>query len=485
MRSSDPDLFRRLPSVDELLKVAPIATMGRDCGRSTLVEAARAELDALRAAIANGRIGASAFAEAAAALPEAIALRARRSLQPSLRRVINASGVLIHTNLGRVPLSRQAVERIVECAGGYSNLEFDLEKGERGRRDDHAGKLLGQLLARQGVSDAAAIVVNNNAAAVFLSLAALAKGGEVVVSRGELVEIGGSFRIPDIMAESGAMLREVGTTNRTRIDDYERAINENTRLLLRVHRSNFEILGFTEQPSLPELVALVRRRGIPVMEDLGSGALVDMSAFGVSGEPGLSESLRAGVSLVTCSGDKLLGGPQAGLISGRPDLVARARQHPLFRALRVDKTCFAALEATFAAILREDTDEIPLLRMLALPADRIERRCRALADALVQALPGAADVLPTRTVIGGGSAPGKSLPSFALVLKPGESAEALALELRRRPVPVVSRIEDGRVWLDLRTVEETDDAILGASLADLRHLRRATLKIPGGDLNGH
>ena len=289
MPAPDPDLFRRLPSVDELLRTAPIAGMERACGRTTLVEAARAELDALRSAIANGRIGAGEFAEVATALPETIVLRAQASLQPSLRRVINASGVLIHTNLGRVPLSRAAAERIVECASGYSNLEFDLDKGERGRRDDHAEKLLDPLLARQGVSETKTIVVNNNAAAVFLSLAALAKGGEVVVSRGELVEIGGSFRIPDIMAESGAALREVGTTNRTRIEDYERAINDNTRLLLRVHRSNFEILGFTEQPSLAELVALGRRRNLPVMEDLGSGALVDLRAFGVTDEPGLCE----------------------------------------------------------------------------------------------------------------------------------------------------------------------------------------------------
>lgn len=457
------DLFRRLPSVDELLKTAPIDGLTRDVGRSCLTEAIRVEQDALRAAIADGSLDDSRFSAALDRLPEAVAARAAVMGSGTLRRVINASGVVIHTNLGRVPLMREALERIGECAGGYSNLEMDLEKGERGRRDDHARHLLSRLFTREGVGEAATIVVNNNAAAVFLALSALAKGGEVIVSRGELVEIGGSFRIPDIMAQSGATLREVGTTNRTRIADYEAAITENTRLLLRVHRSNFEITGFTEQPDLAELVALGRRHAIPVMEDLGSGALVDMADFGVPAEPGLCDSLRAGVSLVTCSGDKLLGGPQAGLICGAPDLVGRARSHPLFRALRVDKICYAALEATLSAYLREQYDRIPLLRMLRLPAGGIERRCQALAEAARRLAP---EVLATRTMIGGGAAPGKSLPSFALGLKsPRENATALAFRLRRQSLPVLSRIEDDRVLLDLRTVDETDDRYLAETLA--------------------
>jgi len=465
-RPSGLDLFRRLPSVDQALKTDAIGALAHEFGRTCVLEAVRAELEALRAAIAAGRIDEEALTGALETFPLAIRERARLAATSSLRWVINASGVVIHTNLGRAPLSRQAAEKLVECATGYSNLEFDLEKGERGRRDDHAKRLLAQLFARQGVGEAETIVVNNNAAAVFLALAALARGGEVIVSRGELVEIGGSFRIPDIMAESGAVLREVGTTNRTRIEDYERAITDNTRLLLRVHRSNFEIVGFTERPELAELAALGQRRGVPVMEDLGSGAMVDMRAFGVPGETGLCDSLRAGASLVTCSGDKLFGGPQAGLVSGRPDLVARLRKHPLFRALRVDKMCYAALEATFAAYLREDYQEIPLLRMLALPAEAVERRCIALATAL----PGAsAEVLPVRTMIGGGAAPGKSLPSFAVVLTPSTlSAADLALALRRRPVPIIARIEDDRVLIDLRTVEEADDGYLAQSLSALK-----------------
>lgn len=462
---SHPDLFRRLPSVDEILRLPDLDLLAEECGRDSLTEAARGELDSIRGKIAAGALGEAELQVALDGLPERIAERARQMTRGSLCRVINASGVVIHTNLGRAPLSRQALEKLTECACGYSNLEFDLEKGERGCRDDHATQLLAQIFARQGASGVATIVVNNNAAAVFLALASLARGREVIVSRGELVEIGGSFRIPDIMAESGAVLREVGTTNRTRIVDYEQAITENTKLLLRVHRSNFEITGFTEQPSLAELVALGRRRGIPVMEDLGSGSMVDISTFGVSGEPGMSDSLRSGVSVVTCSGDKLLGGPQAGLISGQPDLIARMRHHPLFRALRVDKMCYAALEATFSSYLHERYDEIPLLHMLALPAADIERRCHALVDAVGTAK---ATIVPVCTMIGGGAAPGKSLPSFALALETPR-ATALARELRRQPIPVLARIESGRVLLDLRTVDKSDDAYLTERLVALRH----------------
>jgi L-seryl-tRNA(Ser) seleniumtransferase len=459
------ELFRRLPSVDEMLKADEIDGLASEYGRQSVIEAARAELDAMRAKISNDALDGDRLEKALEALFGAVRDRVRRTTACSLRRVINASGVLIHTNLGRVPLSRDAVERIALCAGGYSNLEIDLEKGERGFRDDHARHLLVQLFARQGIVERPAIVVNNNAAAVLLALAGLAKGGEVIASRGELVEIGGSFRIPDIMEQSGAILREVGTTNRTRIADYENAISENTRLLLRVHRSNFEIIGFTERPELAALVELGRRRGIPVMEDLGSGALVNTENFGIPGEPNLYDSLRAGVSLVTFSGDKLLGGPQAGLISGEPTLIARLRSHPLFRALRVDKMCYAALEAVLGNYLRERYDRIPLLHMLRLPADGIERRCVALAAA---ARGVTADVQSTRTMIGGGAAPGKSVPSFALGLtNAGCSAQDLALRLRRQPVPIVGRIEDDRVLLDLRTVDESDDSYLAETLAGM------------------
>lgn len=367
------------------------------------------------------------------------------------------------------------MERIAEVATGYSNLEFDLERGERGRRDEHAQHLFAQLFAREGLPQTATVVVNNNAAAVLLSLSALAQGplaegsGEVIVSRGELVEIGGSFRIPEIMQRSGAILREVGTTNRTRVADYERAINERTRLLLRVHRSNFEIVGFTETPPLAELVDLGRRHNLPLVEDLGSGALVDLERFGISDEPNVYGSLRAGVSLVTYSGDKLLGGPQAGLISGDPALVARVRKHPLFRALRVDKLCYAALEATLLAYLRQDYDSLPLLRMMAQSAAEVERRCRALAAKLAQSAPRFnLQVVAAQSIIGGGAAPGKSLPSVALSLAcEGMSAAELAKRLRQQPTPIVARVEEERVLLDLRTVDAGEEAYLAERLAAL------------------
>lgn len=459
------DLFRRLPSVDDILKMAEASALELEYGRQSVIRAVRSELDHLRARIAGEGLAVDALDHILASLPAAIADRVRATSAPSLRRVINAGGVVINTNLGRSPLSREAAERIRECALGYSNLEFDLEKGERGRRDDHARNLMDQLLLRHGIGGTSTIVVNNNAAAVFLALSALAQGGEVIVSRGELVEIGGAFRIPDIMAQSGAVLREVGTTNRTRIADYENAITENTRLLLRVHRSNFEIVGFTERPDLTELVALGRRRGIAVMEDLGSGALVNTADFGIADEPGLYESLQAGVDVVTYSGDKLLGGPQAGLVTGQPDLVSKLRSYPLFRALRVDKMCYAALEATLTSYLREQYDQIPLLRMLRLSAAEVRRRCEALAEA-VQGC--AVEVVATHCMIGGGSAPGKSVPSFALALNPGDrGAKDLARRLRHQAIPVVTRVEDGRVLLDLRTVDAEDDGYLGGILGNL------------------
>jgi L-seryl-tRNA(Ser) seleniumtransferase len=462
---SKSEIFRRLPAVDELLRTTEVAALVAERGRLNVTEAARAELDELRSKISSGALDCDKLEEALTALPHALERRVERVMAYSLRRVINGSGVIIHTNLGRAPLSREAVERIAEAATGYSNLEFDLEKGERGRRDGHAQRLLAKLFARCGVPRAETVVVNNNAAAVLLALAALVDGGEVIVSRGELVEIGGSFRIPEIMAQSGAILREVGTTNRTRIADYESAITERTRLLLRVHRSNFEIVGFTEQPTLAELVELGRRRGIGVMEDLGSGALVELESYGIAGEPSVYASLRTGVSLVTYSGDKLLGGPQAGLATGDPALVERLRAHPLFRALRVDKMCYAALEATLVTYLREEYDRLPLLHMLWLPAEGIQRRCQVLA-ASASGL--SARVVATRTIIGGGAAPGKTLPSFALSLAcDGMSATELARRLRQQATPIVARVEEDRVLLDLRTVDAADDRYLAETLAKL------------------
>ena len=317
------ELFRALPSVDEVLRLPGVATLASTHGLAALTDGARAVLARLRGEIASGLLDDSALGLALSRLDDAIGTHLRHALRPSLRAVINATGVILHTNLGRAPIAEAALEHACEIAGRFSNLEYDIETGSRGKRDVHVDRLFRSLLNADETNSTSVstIVVNNNAAAVLLALNTLAEGGEVIVSRGELVEIGGSFRIPDVMAKSGAVLREVGTTNRTRVADYEKAITERTRLLLRVHRSNFEITGFTEQASTAELVALARLRGLPLMEDLGSGALVDLQNFGISGETTVLDSLRAGVDVVTYSGDKLLGGPQAGLISGRADLV--------------------------------------------------------------------------------------------------------------------------------------------------------------------
>src|SRR5580658_10080598 len=383
------DLFRKLPAVDEVLRSAAVAVLSDTQGSAAVADAVRAALSRLREEISSGLLDERGLDLALSGMSGAVEQQLRRALGYSLHAVINATGVILHTNLGRAPLPQAALEHIRETSATYSNLEFDVGAGERGERDVHVDRLLRRLLgdgvAPVGSADTAvamrgvsSIVVNNNAAAVLLALNTLAEGCEVIVSRGELVEIGGSFRIPDVMAKSGAILREVGTTNRTRIADYESAISNNTRLLLRVHRSNFEITGFTEQPSTQELVELARRRNFPLMEDLGSGALFDLRSIGVTGESGILDSLRSGVDIITYSGDKLLGGPQAGLITGRPDLIARMRSNSLFRALRVDKLIYAALEATLLAYLRQDHDAIPALRMMRLSKNDIAQRADAL-----------------------------------------------------------------------------------------------------------
>ena len=383
---SQSGLFRLLPSLDELLRLPAIEALVQREGRSATIAAARAALEQLRTDITAGKLDEPQLRSRLDELPPTVEQRLRQSLAFSLRPVINATGVILHTNLGRAPLSRAALEHMAEVSQGYSNLEFNLSSGARGQRDVHLDRLFAKLL-NTAEREVSTIVVNNNAAAVLLALNSLAEGGEVLVSRGELVEIGGSFRIPDVMAKSGAVLREVGTTNRTRIADYESTITDRTKLLLRVHRSNFQIVGFTEQPSLEELVALGRKHNIPVMEDLGSGEIFDLRNVGVRGEPMIADSLRAGVDVVTYSGDKLLGGPQAGVISGDRELVAKVRANPLFRALRVDKMFYAALEATLLAYLREDYDSIPALRMMRLSEDELERRAKQIAERLLVSCP--------------------------------------------------------------------------------------------------
>lgn len=466
-QGSQTDLLRKLPSVDEVLRQPEVAALIMREGHTSVAEAARLALARLRQEVSAGRLDERGISLAHDGMPAAIERELRLALAPSLLPVINATGVILHTNLGRAPLAPPAVERALSIAGSYSNLEFDLASGERGRRDSHADRLFSHLFSQQigpASEQITTIVVNNNAAAVLLALNTLAEGGEVVVSRGELVEIGGAFRVPEVMAKAGASLREVGTTNRTRISDYERAISERTRALLRVHRSNFQMVGFTEQASLAQLVELARKRNIPMVEDLGSGALFDMRSLGVNDEPGVSESLRAGVDVVTYSGDKLLGGPQAGLISGNKKTVARLRQNPLFRALRVDKLTYAALEATLLAYVRGDHNSIPALRMMRLSSEDIRGRASKLAKELQGVRGMRAELLVGESVIGGGSAPGATLPTtLVAVTCEGLSATELSSRLRAFQVPIITRVEENQVLLDLRTVfPEQDSAVSNA-----------------------
>ncbi len=483
MKTAPPSqLFRKLPSVDEVTHDPAVGSLAASYGHDSVVDAARVVLSRLRQEITSGLLDEASLKLALSGLAGAVENQLRQSLSYSLRRVINATGVILHTNLGRAPLGEAAIEHIRETAASYSNLEFDLGAGARGKRDVHVDRLFRRLLdeedrnaelrsagrARVSVpprtpAAISTIVVNNNAAAVLLALNTVAEGGEVIVSRGELVEIGGSFRIPDVMAKSGAILREVGTTNRTRTTDYERAITERTRLMLRVHRSNFEITGFTEQASTAELVALARKRGIPLMEDLGSGALFDLRSIGISGEPGVLDSLRSSVDIVTYSGDKLLGGPQAGLISGASELITRMRSNSLFRALRADKLIYAALEATLLAYVRKDHDAVPTLRMMRLSKDAIGKRAEGLA-ARVAAPRLKVEIVDGESLIGGGAAPSSLLPTRLLALTcEGLSADELGARLRGAEPPIIARVEEGRVLLDLRTVfPEQDPGVVAA-----------------------
>jgi L-seryl-tRNA(Ser) seleniumtransferase len=462
------DLFRRLPSVDDLIHDPALAQLIASNGREATVDAVREVLDGLRKEIASGLLDEAALSLAISGLRHAVETQLRRSLRYSLQPVINATGVILHTNLARAPISRAAIDHVDEIATTYSNLEFDLSTGERGQRDVHVDRLFRRLLneemAREEPPPISTIVVNNNAAAVLLALNTLADTGEVIVSRGELVEIGGAFRIPDVMAKSGALLREVGTTNRTRIADYERAINENTRLLLRVHRSNFEITGFTEQPSIADLVDLARKYKIPLMEDLGSGALFDLRSIGITGEPGVLDSLRTGVDIVAYSGDKLLGGPQAGLISGSAELIARMRSNSLFRALRVDKLIYAALEATLLSYAQHDHDAIPALRMMRLTKQAVGERAQALAAQITNPKL-KFEIFEGESLLGGGSAPSATLPTQLLaVYCEGWGAANLSARLRASNPPIVARVEEGRVLLDLRTVFAEQDVAIAAAL---------------------
>jgi L-seryl-tRNA(Ser) seleniumtransferase len=436
---TDHSQLRKLPSVDEVLsRLTHLAGM---FPRPVVVGEIRRVLEEARAEIRGGRGGGGISIEAR--VEQALAGLAR----PSLQRVINATGVVLHTNLGRAPLAGFAPIL------GYSNLEYDLSEGKRGKRDAHVGGLLERLLGAPGIA------VNNNAAAVYLALRELAAGYEVIVSRGELIEIGDGFRIPEIMAHSGAVLREVGTTNRTRIEDYRAAISERTRLLLRVHPSNFRMQGFAGRPELKELVGLGKEKGIPVYEDLGSGCVTDLGEFGLE-EPLVSESLAAGVDLVSFSGDKLLGGPQAGILAGRAELIARLRRNPMYRALRLDKLIYQALESTLRHLLMERWDQIPALRMIRQEASEI----RARAERLLERIPGIrAELAPGQSLIGGGATPQQSLDTWLIAIA-AEDVAGLERRMRAGEPPVIARIEEDRVLIDLRTVFPEEEDELAAAL---------------------
>ncbi len=462
------ELLRQIPSVDELLGQPRLAALSERVDRNLVVEVARAVLADLRGRIV-GDLNWTALGLSAASVEELISAEVERILSRSLQPVINATGVILHTNLGRAPLTEAAVDEFRRTATQYSNLEYDLEAGARGKRDVHTGELLTRLTGAE-----AGIVVNNCAAAVLVTLAALARGSEVIVSRGELIEIGDGFRIPEIMEQSGAILREVGTTNRTRLADYENAINEKTRLLLRVHPSNFKVTGFTDKPSLEELVALSERSGLPLVEDLGSGCLVDLSEYGVS-EPTVGQSIVAGVSVVMFSGDKLLGGPQAGIIAGKKELIARIRRFPLFRALRVDKLTIAVLEATLGAYLRAAWNEVPAIRMIRATPQELKRRAENFIRELRPELPldeVEIEIADGSSLAGGGSTPSQTLPTKIIrIASVRYSATKLEQRLRRAPAgaSVIARVEDDRLILDLRTVFPEQEPLLIKTLAAVLH----------------
>jgi len=443
--------YRQLPSVEMLVQAIQRRANGDAQPHELLVDAARTELNAARRAIASG--GASPTTDE---LIGATLARARAVVQPSLRPLINATGVIIQTNLGRAPLSEAALRAMRDVGMGYSNLEYDLEAGERGSRAAHLSGLLCRLTGAE-----AALAVNNNAAAIYLALSALAAGREVIISRGQAVEIGGGFRIPDVLRQSGATLVEVGTTNRTYARDYAEAISPQTALLMRIHTSNFKLTGFVHETPLCDMAEVARAHGVAVLDDLGSGTLLPTAPYGLAPEPTVQESLAAGADLVTFSGDKLLGGPQAGLIVGRAALIAKLRSHPLARALRVDKTTLAGLEATLLAYLGgRATSDIPIWRMIAAAPELLHAR----AERIAAAIGGGATVLACASAVGGGSLPGETLPSFAVAI--GGAPDELARRLRQGTPPVIGRIADSRLLLDVRTVLEEQEQALIAVVRD-------------------
>ena len=451
-------LLRQIPKVDELMKQSQLQQLADTVPAQKVTEAVRQILEDLRAGILGGSIEELPAVETLCAQVVAVA---NKKAEYSLRKVINATGIILHTNLGRACISDRAAEAACEVAKSYSTLEYNLEAGRRGTRYSHVEELLCKLTGAES-----ALVVNNNAAAVLLILSDMAQGGQVITSRGELVEIGGSFRVPDIMEACGAELKEVGTTNKTHLRDYDRAITEKTRALMKVHTSNYRIVGFSETPSLPELVHLGHERGLPVIEDLGSGSLVDLQQYGILDEPSVQDSVRAGVDVVSFSGDKLLGGPQAGIIVGKKAIVDSLKKHPLTRAMRVDKMTLAALEATLRSYDAGLTREIPTLAMLAATPDQLKAKagilCGMMKDAGI-----AAEVAPTEGQVGGGSVPTQMLKSFAVAVQPaGVNLDQLETNLRLGTPAIVGRINHDRFLLDVRTLRESDFADIVKAVAE-------------------
>ena len=457
------NLLKNIPAIDKLLNSPILQPLTATCPHVLLVEASQLAVEELRHQILNES------APEPDCTIESIATRASEHVQqllaPSLKKVINVTGTLLHTNLGRAPLCQSALAAIDTVSRGYSNLEFDLEKGERGKRFRHVEDLICRLTGAE-----AATVVNNNAGAVLLALTALAKGQEALVSRGELIEIGGSFRIPDIMEAGNVKLVEVGTTNKTHLEDYRKAITAETALILKVHTSNYRIVGFTEAVPGGKLAALGKEQKVIVLEDLGSGLLIDLTAYGLPPEPTVREALKTGIDILTFSGDKLLGGPQAGLIVGKKELVDRLRKHPTARALRIDKMTLAALEATLRLYLdpEQALKEIPTLKMLSQSQDAIKSRCQSLLQKLKESIADLAqlEMIPTHTTVGGGALPLAELPGFAIALKPTSlSLNQLSEKLRQCAPPILGRIQDEAFIIDPRTLSGDDDPLLASGLA--------------------
>lgn len=455
------DYLKNIPKVDRILKEDSIQELCETFGRGIVTEAVRNELENLRSLICAGEkeeidCALQNFMEE---LPEKI----RNFTSLPLRNVINATGIILHTNLGRAPLGKVQMDAVMQAMAGYSNLEYDVNTGKRGKRTDHCAAWITRVVGCEH-----ATVVNNNAAALTLMLSAIARDKEVIVSRGELIEIGGRFRIPDVMEQSGACLREVGTTNRTRISDYEKAITENTGAIMKVHTSNYKIMGFTEEASVEELAQLGARYHLPVMVDLGSGVLVDLERFGLSHEPTVQEMLKRGADLVCFSGDKLLGGPQAGIIAGKRKYIEKMENHPLMRTFRPDKCTIAALTATFREYLEEDRaiQNIPVLSMLSRSAYELKKQAETLSSLLKQGnFPAAFLIEGSITQMGGGSLPGEELPGYALTMYPASmSCQKMADKMRHMPTPVIPHIKDNRIWLEMRTIPEKEVSVLARNL---------------------